>query len=112
MASIGRKPWQHSGPDRRIRGAAGQAARRRRMARTNGLCEMCMADGHTTLATVVDHVVPLARGGDDVDANTRNLCDRHHEQVTATQFGRVDRSRRGVDRDGRPLDPDHPWRRG
>jgi len=104
-----RKPWQRSGPDTRIRGSAGQKLRARRMARTHGLCERC-DDG--TLATVVDHIVPLARGGQDVDGNTRNLCDQHHEEVTTEQFGRAGPVEgRGVDRGGRPTDPAHPWNR-
>jgi len=78
------------------------------MARTHGLCERC-DDG--TLATVVDHIVPLSRGGQDVDANTRNLCDRCHEAVTAEQFGRSVGRQIGCDVEGQPLDPDHPWNR-
>jgi len=71
----------------RKRGRAGQAQRQRRLERTNGLCEMCMSEGRTTLATVVDHKQPLALGGSDEDRNTRNLCDEHHAKVTAEQFG-------------------------
>jgi 5-methylcytosine-specific restriction protein A len=71
----------------RLRGRAGQAQRERRLKRTNGLCEMCLDEGTTRLATVVDHITPLALGGEDVDRNTRNLCDPHHLKVTAEQFG-------------------------
>lgn len=76
---------QHETP--RLRGRAGVAQRHRRMLRTNYMCEMCHAKGITTIATVVDHIVPLALGGTDDDSNTRNLCDEHHRQVTAEQFG-------------------------
>lgn len=94
----------------RKRGRAGQRDRRRRLARTHGLCEMCLALGRTTIATRVDHIVPLAKDGDDVDSNTRNLCVPHHTEVTAEQFGfDVAKGQRGVDCDGRPTDPDHPW---
>lgn len=107
-----RKAWQRSGPDTRIRGSQGQKLRSRRLARTHGLCEMCEAEDRATLATVVDHVTPLAKGGRDVDANTRNLCDRHHDEVTAKQFGKAEPVRgKGVGRDGRPTSPDHPWSR-
>jgi 5-methylcytosine-specific restriction protein A len=105
-----RKAWARIGPDRRIRGAKGQKLRQRRLARTNGLCEHCLAEGVTTLATVVNHKVPLARGGEDVDENTENLCARHDEIVTAQQFGKAEPVRgKGVGRDGRPTSPDHPW---
>ncbi|SFP98713.1 5-methylcytosine-specific restriction enzyme A [Sphingomonas rubra] len=83
--------------------------RQRRLDRTDGLCEMCDAEGLTTLATVVDHIVPLAKGGQDVDANTRNLCDRHHAEVTSEQFGRAAPKAKGVDRNGWPTDASHPW---
>ena len=96
----------------RIRGRAGQKARARRLARTDGLCERCLETETVRLATVVDHVLPLALGGDDVDSNTRNLCDPCHAIVTAEQFNRASPvEARGVGRDGRPISPDHPWNR-
>ena len=96
----------------RLRGRAGQAQRRRRLARTNGLCELCEAAGRVEQAIVVDHIKPLARGGSDEDSNTRNLCDPHHLEVTAEQFG-SDRtaSLGGCDARGLPTDPHHPWNR-
>lgn len=107
-----RRPWQRTGPDTRIRGSAGQKLRARRLARTNGLCEMCDDNGLTTLAVTVDHITPLAKGGLDVDSNTRNLCQRHHDQVTAEQFGKAQVvDAKGVGRDGRPTSADHPWNR-
>lgn len=94
----------------RKRGRAGQRQRQRRLKRSNGLCEMCLADGLTTIATVVDHETPLALGGLDVDGNTRNLCDRHHAIVTAEQFGhRLPAGGKGIGSDGRPTAVDHPW---
>ncbi|HEX8419459.1 MAG TPA: HNH endonuclease signature motif containing protein [Sphingomonas sp.] len=94
----------------RLRGRAGQRQRLRRLRRTNGLCERCTAAGLTVEATVVDHIKPLAHGGLDVDANTRNLCVPCHLIVTAEQFGhQVRRGKPGVDEAGRPLDRDHPW---
>lgn len=107
-----RKPWQHSGPDKRLRGRAGQRQRRRRLARTDGLCEICEAEGRVTLATVVNHKTPLARGGEDIDENTENLCARHDAIVTAQQFGKAQPIEgKGVGRDGRPTSADHPWNR-
>lgn len=107
-----RKAWARSGPDRRVRGSAGQKMRERRLARTHGLCEMCDAEGLTTLATVVNHKTPLSRGGEDVDENTENLCARHDAIVTAQQFGRAAPvNAKGVGRDGRPTSADHPWNR-
>ena len=96
----------------RLRGRAGQAQRRRRLLRTDGLCEMCGALNRTAIATVVDHIVPLAKGGSDDDSNTRNLCDEHHREVGVIQFEQhAATGARGIGRSGRPTSPDHPWNR-
>ncbi|WP_246346729.1 HNH endonuclease [Sphingomonas endophytica] len=94
----------------RLRGRAGQRQRQRRLRRTNGLCELCLADGRTTEATIVDHIVPLAHGGSDEDDNTRNVCAEHSRKVTAEQFGHQTWSgERGVNASGRPTGADHAW---
>jgi len=96
----------------RLRGRAGVRQRRRRLDRTDGLCERCQAKGIVRLAAVVDHVTPLALGGSDEDRNTRNLCQPCHDEVTAEQFGHREPVKgRGVNRSGRPTSPDHPWNR-
>lgn len=62
---------------------------------------------------MVNHKVPLAHGGLDVDDNTENLCGRHDAEATAQQFGRAEPvEARGTGVDGRPTSPDHPWNRG
>ncbi|MFH9262720.1 HNH endonuclease [Streptomyces sp. NPDC017546] len=35
----------------------------------------------------VDHVRPLALGGEDVDSNVQVLCHDGHQLKTATEFG-------------------------
>ena len=71
----------------RIRGRKGQELRTRRLKRTHGLCEDCLAKNMIVPANVVDHIMPLAHGGQDTDSNTRNLCDPCHAKRTAQQFG-------------------------
>ncbi len=94
----------------RLRGRAGVAQRARRLRRTHGLCEHCLALGRTTLATVVNHKTPLAHGGSDDDSNTENVCREHDLIETAKQFDhQVVRDGRGVGKSGRPTSPDHPW---
>ena len=93
----------------RLRGRAGQKQRLRRLERTNGLCERCLEKGLTTLATVVNHKVPLAFGGSDFDTNTENLCGSCDIEVTAEQFGHRSSTDLGVDTSGRPTAPNHPW---
>src|SRR3546814_20132008 len=75
----------------RIRGRKGVALRKRRLA-AEPLCRMCKAEGRVTAATVPDHIVPLAKGGEDVDDNLRCLCAAHHDQVTRDEFGHRRRS--------------------
>lgn len=74
-------------PTSRLRGRAGQKQRDRRLQRTNYLCVDCQAIGRVTIATIVDHIIPLSKGGPDTDENTRNLCDEHNLKRTAEQFG-------------------------
>lgn len=71
----------------RLRGRAAVKQRKRRLERTNRLCEDCLALGLVRPATVVDHIIPLSLGGTDDDENTRNLCDEHNRDRTAEQFG-------------------------
>ncbi|MAG24943.1 HNH endonuclease [Candidatus Pacearchaeota archaeon] len=85
-----RKAWRPESKrdTNRIRGSMGQKLRKRRMERTNWLCEDCSAKGLVRAADVVDHIKPLALGGEDVDSNTRNLCNDCHKVRTKEQFGR------------------------
>lgn len=67
------------------------------------LCRMCNEAGVTRAATVVDHILPLTQGGEDVDENCRSLCDEHHAEVTAEQFGF--RKKIEIGTDGWPIEP-------
>ena len=88
----------------RLRGRAAVVQRKRRLQRTNGLCEECLKEGRTTLATVVNHKVPLAHGGSDDDENTENLCKRHDDEATAKQFGFKVKVRVKTGADGWPVE--------
>lgn len=90
----------------RLRGRKGQEQRERRLKRTNGLCERCLGinrwEGKTKtsrveVATVVNHIVPLAHGGSDEDENTENLCRPCDIIVTAEQFGHKNKVSIGID---------------
>lgn len=81
----------------RLRGHAGVAQRKRRLLRSNYLCEHCKAKGRMRRADVVDHIVPLALGGPDTDENTRNLCNPCHVAAGAEQFGYRKRVEIGLD---------------
>ena len=78
----------------------------------NALCRMCLAEGRTTAADTVDHVTP--HKGDQTlfwdRSNWQALCKWHHDSAKKSQemTGRIP----GVDINGEPLDPSHPWRTG
>jgi hypothetical protein len=72
------------------------------------LCRMCKAAGRVTAASVCDHVEQ--HKGDPVkfwNGPFQSLCDRCHSSLKQSQerTGKV----KGVDENGWPLDPAHPW---
>lgn len=48
------------------------------------LCEECLRRGVTTSAQVVDHIVPINKGGNPLDpANLQSLCHLCHNRKSA-----------------------------
>lgn len=86
----------------RLRGRAAVDQRDRRLASEDYLCRDCREADRVTVAAVVDHIIPLAKGGTDDDSNTRPLCDDCHRKRTAEQFGH--KAKRKIGRDGWPED--------
>ena len=83
---------------------------RRLVLTSEPMCRMCAEIGKATLASVADHVTPIAAGGDPWSLdNLQPLCAPCHDGAKAEQesTGRI----RGCDEHGVPLDPAHPWRR-
>ena len=76
------QPPPSSSNDYRLRGRAGVAARDRIRRRDNGLCQACLDRHLVTPGTEVDHIVPLHKGGPDIDANKRLLCGPCHAAKT------------------------------
>lgn len=79
----------------RLRGRAAVKQRKRRLD-DDPMCRDC-----GRIADVIDHIIPLARGGLDIDENCRPLCKECHRKRTAEQFGH--KLKVGADNDGWPV---------
>lgn len=55
------------------------------------------------LATELDHIVPVGRGGSDTDDNRQGLCVRHHAIKTARDGGYEYHEPRQIGLDGYPI---------
>lgn len=65
--------------------------------RDDPLCPVCKSAGRVTLATEVDHIIPLAKGGTDDRSNLQGLCAEHHADKTASDEGKQRRQQIGLD---------------
>lgn len=55
----------------------------RQYRKQNPLCVECKKEGKLTRAQEVDHILPIAQGGDPWDvSNLQSLCKHHHSQKT------------------------------
>lgn len=61
------------------------------------LCILCQQEGRVTMATEVDHIVPLFKGGADEPTNLQSLCAEHHRIKTNDDMGYKPARRVGVD---------------
>ena len=72
-------------------------------------CVMCAAQGKRVLATVVDHIKPHRKDAALFwdKSNWQAICDTHHNSTKQ----REEKSDKvlGCDKNGKPLDPKHPW---
>jgi 5-methylcytosine-specific restriction protein A len=59
--------------------------RRQRLFAEQPLCVVCLTIGIVERATIRDHIVPLAEGGADTEANTQPLCANCHRQKTQAE---------------------------
>ncbi|MGW3674625.1 HNH endonuclease [Streptomyces sp. NPDC005166] len=70
------------------RGHNAAAALRRAVRRAGGAdCGWCRGFYRPSNLDI-DHVLPLAKGGDDVESNVQALCKRCHAAKTAVDFGK------------------------
>jgi 5-methylcytosine-specific restriction protein A len=71
----------------RIRGSRLQRLRKQLFMRFP-LCVTCQAAGRVTMATIRDHVVPIAEGGTEDDRNVQALCQGCSDTKTAAESER------------------------
>jgi 5-methylcytosine-specific restriction protein A len=83
----------HDNSATRIRGRQLQTLRRELFAR-EPLCRLCTVSGRTTLATIRDHIVPLAEGGTDDMSNIQPLCAACSDAKTQAEAQRGKRVHR------------------
>ena len=69
---------------KRVTGRKLQAMRKALFER-DPLCVECRRHGRVTIATLRDHIKPLAEGGDDSDDNVQGLCHDCHEEKTLAE---------------------------
>jgi 5-methylcytosine-specific restriction protein A len=81
---------------KRIRGRALQELRER-FFRANPLCRICESKGKLTLATQLDHIEALHKGGANSDDNYQGLCEECHKAKTAIDKGYKQRKAIGID---------------
>ena len=76
------------GIEKRIRGTTLQNIRRAHFQK-QPLCVICLGGGRTSLATELDHVLPLHQGGTDTVGNRQGLCAQCHLEKSKTERGHI-----------------------
>lgn len=88
-------------PNRRV--VLGDTLRKRnaRLKQEQPLCVMCLAEGYVKAGEQIDHIVPLFKGGEDVESNLQNLCIDCHKKKSAAERS----SKPEIGLDGWPVQP-------
>lgn len=82
IATISSRPVQSA--TKRVNGRPWMRLRAQALERDHGLCQACLPDS-ITLATEVDHIIPLHRGGKDELRNLQSLCRECHRAKSAAE---------------------------
>lgn len=78
-------PGQPSSLVKRDRGRPWKRKRAQVLERDGYLCVECAKVGKVTMASDVDHIVPLHLGGADTVLNMQSLCKECHQVKTAEE---------------------------
>ncbi len=68
------------------------------------LCVTCHKANRTSMATELDHIIPLHKGGTNEESNLQGLCGDCHAEKTRIDLGWKERVSIGVD--GWPVEVD------
>lgn len=68
------------------------------------LCVACQKVSRVTMATELDHIIPLHKGGTNEESNLQGLCGDCHAEKTRIDLGWKERVSIGVD--GWPVEVD------
>ena len=84
---------------------------RKQYLQAHALCVECYKQNKVVAATVIDHIVPH-KGNLELfydEGNYQALCTNCHSshKQRFEKTGRI----KGCDKDGTPIDPNHPWNR-
>ena len=84
---------------------------RRLKLQVNPLCEYCLNEGRITPAVAVDHIVPVAKGGDPYPPldHMDSCCSPCHNRKTRFEQQNRPLTVKGCNVFGNPLDPNHDW---
>lgn len=86
------QPYRKSAAERGY-GNEWRKLRDRILGRDKRLCQPCLRQGRTTLATEVDHKIPKAEGGTDDEGNLEAICNQDpflcHSKKTAQEAKRA-----------------------
>lgn len=99
---MARTAWDHSGKSAAQRGYGRQHRKvREQLLGQEPLCRLCKIKGRVTVATIADHVTPIAKGGAIHDINNlQPVCSECHVDKSNADKGH--RAKRRIARDGWP----------
>lgn len=83
-----REAWVGNNAEKRVFKGRKLQRERKRLFSESPLCAECLKVGRVTVATIRDHIKPLAEGGLDVEENTQGLCQMCSDIKTAGEAKR------------------------
>jgi 5-methylcytosine-specific restriction enzyme A len=102
---MARSGWSTRSRRERGYGPEWDRLRKRILERDSYLCQCkhCKAEGRTTLAHEVDHIVPKSKGGTDDPRNLQSINRDCHKRKTLEDEGRQPHERVRIGADGWPV---------